>query len=61
MGIIGENMQLIDIFKEAWWSLHKEDGLQQLNKFLDSKEFEDLMKELRAVAYYKVMNWIENN
>jgi hypothetical protein len=54
-------MQLIDIFKEAWWGLHKEDDLPQFNKFLDSKEFEDLMKELRAVAYYRVMNWIERN
>ncbi len=54
-------MQLIDIFKEAWWGLHKEDDLPQLNRFLDSKEFEDLMKELRAVAYYRVMSWIERN
>ena len=55
-------MQLIDIFKEAWYSLQKPTfDTQQLNKFLDSKDFEDLMKELRAVAYYKVMNWIERN
>jgi hypothetical protein len=50
-----------EMFKEVCWSLGLAYNLELFDKFLDSKEFKDLDRELRAIAYYKIMSWIEEN